>query len=68
MVWPHMERMPAIQHYTGFDPVPKDKFPKLNRWLEAMKETPGVKATIISTENHIKFIESVKEKKPNYDI
>ncbi len=67
MIWPYVERLPVVKHLTGYDPAPKDKFPKINAWIEVMKTTPGVKATIQEDRLHISFIQSVRDNKPNYD-
>lgn len=69
-IWPWMERFPILQRVTTTDPLPKDRFPKLNSWVAAMKELPAVKESYLTPETHWAFVESgfLAGKEPNYDF
>lgn len=66
-LWPHLERVGGLAMVIQLPLMPKDKFPKLNAWVSAMKSTPGVKATLFSDEDHKGFTDSVKAGNANYD-
>jgi len=42
-IWPFFERMPAVSKLRGVDLLPADKFPKLSKWVETVKQLPAVK-------------------------
>lgn len=71
MIWPWFERFPTLKvlfpnlydYENG-----KQEHPRLESWRKAMKEDPAVKEYYLSTEVHIKFVQSYMEGSPNYDI
>lgn len=70
-IWPWFERLEMLEQLAGgIDLLPKGRFPKLNSWVAHMKEVPAVKAALLSTDLHAKFIEGSLQKdgKPDYDL
>ena len=67
ILWPHIERTVPFGHVVQADLLPEDKFPNIHAWKTAMLNTPGVRATIIPSENHIAFLETMKSGAPNFD-
>jgi len=71
MIWPWFERLPVIKLFKacqGFDfDGMKKEAPLLESWRQAMKEDSAVKATFLSPQIHMKFIENYFGGKPNYD-
>ena len=70
MIWPWIERM-SVLHYALGDKAPtpdKTRFEKVINWRSEMKEDPAVKASIISGENHHKFVQSMTTDAPLYDM
>ena len=66
-LWPWYERIPALEEITGETFLPKDKYPKLNRWIEAMLETPAVKDSWLPKSLHMEFFISFASGSPFYD-
>lgn len=68
-LWPHFERFPLFKSLNkmGFE-LSTDKFPKLIGWLRTMKEHPAVKATIVSDEEHLAFVETVQAGNAAYGL
>ncbi|GLG98825.1 Pyrimidodiazepine synthase, partial [Gryllus bimaculatus] len=57
MIWPWTERskLPALLKEQEFN-FPKEKFPKLVAWRQAIQEDAAVKPTIIEADKHLRFI------------
>ena len=66
-IWPWYERIPALEEITGLEFIPKDRFPKLNRWMEAMLRNPAVQDSWLPKELHIDFFVSFATGTPHYD-
>ena len=66
-IWPWYERVPALEQITGVDFLPKERFPKLNRWMEAMLKEPAVQESWLPTSLHIQFMTSFATGSPHYD-
>ena len=67
-IWPWFERMPVLKDMTGYDLLPRDKFPKLIQWTKSMMELPAVKETYVGPKMHMEFFLSFMTGSPNYDI
>jgi len=68
-IWPFFERMPAVKVLHGIDPLPADKFPKLFKWAEAMKQLPAVKEVYHDPDRHAAFIKTyIAGGVPDYDL
>jgi hypothetical protein len=70
-IWPWFERLETLEKTAGgIDILPKGRFPKLNSYVAHMKEVPAVKAVLLSTNLHVKFLEGYikPDSKPDYDI
>lgn len=69
MIWPWCERSDVIHLIAGnkFE-LDNERFAKLIAWQAAMKLDATVKTSIISAEDHFKFLESRKTGPPNYDL
>lgn len=68
MVWPWVERLEAFEKRKNF-PIEKSKFPRLVTYIDAMKQDAAVKATYISKEKHLYFInEMLARREPDYDL
>lgn len=73
MIWPWMERLPMAQNLIGeaHNLTPKDRFPKLLAWEEAMKKDKAVLSVYITPEEHTTFRNLTKNAAdgvPNYDF
>ena len=65
MIWPWCERYHIA--YPEFANI-GERYPKFGAWVAAMKDVPGVKATIFSQELHEGFYKGYLEKSANaYD-
>ena len=60
--------MPVLKAFSQVDLITEKRCPKLHAWMSAMKETPGVKATIISPEEHHQFYKTYETGKVEYDF
>ena len=67
-IWPWIERAGMITAHIGVDVINKEDNPKLLSWQQEMMEDPAVKATLISTENHMKFAKTYMQGEPDYDF
>jgi glutathione S-transferase len=67
MIWPMMENIPKLSE-AGFVFNADGKLPKLAAWFKAMEADEAVKKTKVPDDIMTKFMESMKEGKPNYDI
>jgi len=68
MVWPWIERIDVFEDKKNFK-VDSTKFPRLRAYIEAMKQLPAVKETIISREKHLYFInEFLARREPDYEL
>jgi glutathione S-transferase len=71
MIWPWVERLPIFKLTlpAAYDyDAAKKQHPKLEKWRQAMKEDPAVKANFLTPEIHHKFIVSHFAGSPDYDI
>ncbi|XP_049801062.1 pyrimidodiazepine synthase-like [Schistocerca nitens] len=68
MIWPWAERakVPSIINKQEMN-FPKDKFPKLLAWRDAMKEEAAVKAQAVDTERHARFSSAYVDGTLDYD-
>lgn len=69
MMWPWSERskVPSALQDKEFQ-FPREKFPTLVAWREAMKEVPAVKRTITPLDIHVKFLKGyLNSDNPEYD-
>ncbi|XP_066996080.1 pyrimidodiazepine synthase [Anabrus simplex] len=66
MTWPWSERakLPYILRNEDMN-FPKEKYPKLIAWRQAMQELDPVKKTIIDQETHLKFLVGYLRDDPN---
>lgn len=69
MIWPWIERTKALPLALGdkYEKPEKDRYIKFHEWQSAMEQDPAVKVSIISGENHYKFIQSMQTDAPIYD-
>jgi len=70
MIWPWCERIPVFKFTLGddYEPFDKVRFSKVIEWYYAMKEDPAVQTSLISGENHYKFVQSMLHGDPDYDM
>ncbi|XP_069952610.1 pyrimidodiazepine synthase isoform X1 [Cherax quadricarinatus] len=69
MIWPWAERLPMVEMIARNNGVlTQDRFPKMLSWMDFMKNDAAVKVSFISPENHLKFINSHLEGRPDYDM
>lgn len=69
-IWPHLERIPALAKHkedVRID-VDPEQLPLLARWFTAMYTVPAVKATMIDTDTHERFLQSYVEGKLDCDF
>lgn len=68
MIWPWFERLMYLSFSKKFN-FDSEKYPKLNAYIEKMKQQPAVKETIISNEIYDKFFEAyLSGQEPDYDV
>ena len=69
LVWPWFERLEAGT--TAFpalkELVSKEKYPTIFAWIDRMLTVDAVKQCALTTENHLKFMKSVKGEH-DYDV
>ena len=53
LIWPHFERVGALEHMENGFQVTDKNFPNLSHWMKAMTQLPAVKATMASPEEYI---------------
>uniref|UniRef100_A0A336KBC7 CSON007035 protein n=1 Tax=Culicoides sonorensis TaxID=179676 RepID=A0A336KBC7_CULSO len=68
MLWPWTERSHIITLISNKYELDTERFAKLIEWRDNMANDPAVKASFLSAENHLKFLETRRTGKPNYDI
>ncbi|XP_050075415.1 pyrimidodiazepine synthase-like [Anopheles maculipalpis] len=69
MIWPWCERVDLLKFALGDKyELDKDRFGQLLQWRDLMEKDEAVKQSLISTENHTKFLQSRKNGENNYDI
>ncbi|XP_014739303.1 PREDICTED: glutathione S-transferase omega-1 [Sturnus vulgaris] len=59
LIWPWFERLAAFQLEDSLNHTPK-----LQRWVEAMKEDPAVKATITDTQTYKNYLQLYLKNSP----
>jgi len=67
-MWPFFELIPSISTLSELDVLPKDKFPKLSRWVEEMMLLPSVKCVYHNSERHAAFMRSFLTGSAEYDL
>ena len=69
MIWPWIERLEVFPKLYPELPeiVPKDQFPKLNIWIQAMLKDPAVKDYFLDAQIHFNYCSSSKEGQNDYD-
>jgi hypothetical protein len=67
-LWPFFERIPAICELLGADIYPINKYPLLNKWINAMEEVDAVKKARVANEFHKRYMLSSVEGTPCYDL
>jgi len=72
MIWPWIERLPALKSLTSVDifdfEAAKKENPKLENWRQAMKQDQAVQQAIVAAEVHKEFMESFLAGTPKYDL
>jgi len=70
MIWPWVERITALPFVLGdkYEKPDKVRFASLIQWSRDMKQDSAVQASIISGENHYKFVQSSAAGVPQYDM
>lgn len=74
MIWPWVERFPAARKMgvtslpTGEMPPPPPEIKHFHEWVMRMSQNSVVKSCLISTENHMKFVQSYMAGTPDYDM
>lgn len=68
MMWPWSERskIPSALQGKEFH-FPKENYPKLVAWREAIKDVKAVRDTITSLETHVKFLKGYQGPNPKFD-
>jgi glutathione S-transferase len=67
-LWPFFERAPAVGEILHVEMYPNDKYPQLNKWIRSMEENDAVKKVRLPNELHRRFLVTVLEGNPQYDI
>ena len=71
MVYPMAEKLFAATSGTLKEfqsAIDLSKFPKVEKWLKAVQETPAFKATVVPMEEMALYYDSVVKGQPHYDL
>ena len=68
MIWPHIERFPALKVFIGFDAMPEGLYKGIETWKNHMMKTPGVKATFNPVETHVTFGQGLASGSPPFNL
>jgi glutathione S-transferase len=68
MIWPWCERSYIITLMSDKYELDNERFAKLIQWRDLMSKDSAVKASMITADNHLKFLNSRHEGQANYDL
>lgn len=69
MIWPWIERLEIFEAKKGFKVANNSKFPRLTEYIDAMRQQQAIKATLLSREKHLYFVEEfLSRREPNYEL
>lgn len=69
MIWPWFERADVIKIIKGEQySIPRNRFPKLMKWSDVMKDDSTVKNYFLEPEVHVKYMISHSSGAPQYDF
>lgn len=68
MIWPWCERAEILKLFGNANLLKKDKYRKLLEWSRRMTEEPSVKRSMMDSDTHIKYLQSYRAGRPDYDM
>ncbi|XP_050297766.1 pyrimidodiazepine synthase-like [Anthonomus grandis grandis] len=68
MIWPWCERAEILKFFGSVNLLNKDKYKKLMEWSRRMSEEPSVKRSMMDSDTHIKYLQSYRAGRPDYDM
>lgn len=68
MIWPWFERVEAITIAYNLKPLSHKRFSHIQQWMANMSHDGAVQSVMVRTEDHIGYLNSIKEQNPNYDF
>lgn len=68
MIWPWCERAEILKLFGNANLLKKDKYRKLLEWSRRISEEPSVRRSIMDSDTHIKYLQSYRAGRPDYDM
>jgi len=68
MIWPWCERAEILKLFGNANLLKKDKYRKLLEWCKRMTHEPSVKRSMMDSDTHIKYLQSYRAGRPDYDM
>nr|UUB32726.1 glutathione S-transferase GSTo1 [Dendroctonus valens] len=68
MIWPWCERAEILKLFGNANLLKKDKYRRLLEWCRRMSEEPSVKKSLMESDTHIKYLQSYRAGRPDYDM
>ncbi|XP_076263128.1 pyrimidodiazepine synthase-like isoform X2 [Rhynchophorus ferrugineus] len=68
MIWPWCERAEILKLFGNANLLKKDKYRRLLEWSRRMAEEPSVKRSMMDSNTHIKYLQSYRAGRPDYDM
>nr|AVR54955.1 glutathione s-transferase omega class 1 [Sitophilus oryzae] len=68
MIWPWCERSEILKLFGNANLLKKDKYKRLLEWSRRMTEEPSVKRSMMDSDTHIKYLQSYRAGRPDYDM
>lgn len=68
MIWPWCERAEILKIFGNGNLLKKDKYRRLLEWCRRMTIEPSVKHSLMESDTHIKYLQSYRAGRPDYDM
>lgn len=68
MIWPWCERAEILKLFGNANLLKKDKYRRLLEWSRRMALEPTVKRSMMDSDTHIKYLQSYRAGRPDYDM
>ncbi|KAL1518206.1 hypothetical protein ABEB36_001867 [Hypothenemus hampei] len=67
MIWPWCERVEILKYFGNTNLLKKENYKRLMEWCRKMSEEPSVKKSLMDPDTHIKYLQSYRAGRPDYD-
>ncbi|CAH1124876.1 unnamed protein product [Ceutorhynchus assimilis] len=68
MIWPWCERAEILKIFGNSNLLKKDKYRNLLEWCKRMTEESTIKRSMMESATHIKYLQSYRAGRPDYDM